>query len=70
MPVTARTGLPLILVPKVPVGNAENYRARRSQPADLSTLPVRSETAVISAAIVIKFPLDNHFIDAIFLGTF
>jgi hypothetical protein len=33
----------LILVSKVPVGNTENYRASRSQPADFSALPVRKK---------------------------
>jgi hypothetical protein len=33
----------LILVPKVPVGNTENYRASCSQPADFSALPVREK---------------------------
>jgi hypothetical protein len=42
----------------------------RSQPADFSQLPVRSETAVIPEVIVRKFSLENHFIDAIFLGKF
>jgi hypothetical protein len=44
-------GLPLILVPKVPVGNAEYYRVQRSHPADFAKFPVRSETAVIPAEI-------------------
>jgi hypothetical protein len=60
----------LILVPKVPVENAENYRVQRSQPADSSKLPVYSETADIPAVIVRTFPLKDHFIDAIFLGKF
>lgn len=44
-------GLPLILLPKVPVGNIENCRVRRSQPSDFSQLPVRSETFFISAEL-------------------
>lgn len=35
-------GLPLICVPKVPVGNAENHRVRHSQAADFPQLSVRS----------------------------
>ena len=48
--------------------NVENYRVQRSQPADSSKLAVHSETAVIPAGIVRAFPLENHFIDVIFLG--
>jgi len=60
--VAQRIGLPMNLAPKVPIGNAENYRTRRSQPEDFSKPPVRSETGVISAAVVSKFPLEYHFI--------
>jgi hypothetical protein len=65
-----RLGLHSILVPKVPVENAENYRVQlqRSQPADSSKLPIHSETANIPAVSVRTFPLENHFIQAIFLG--
>jgi hypothetical protein len=59
-------GLRLILVPKVPVENAENYRVQRSQPADSSKLAVHSETADIPAEIVRTFPLENHFIERYF----
>jgi hypothetical protein len=57
-------------MPKVPVENAENYRVPCSQPADFSQLPVRSEPAAILAVIVRRFRLENHFLDAIFLGKF
>jgi hypothetical protein len=63
-------GLRLILVPKVPGENVENYRVQRFQPADSSKLAVHSETAVIPAGIVRAFPLENHFVDVIFLGKF
>jgi hypothetical protein len=63
-------GLPLICVPKVPVGNVENYRVGCSQPEDFSKLPVRSEIAIIPAVIVHKFPPENHFTHAIFLGEY
>jgi hypothetical protein len=66
----ARTGLPLILVPKVPVGNVENYRVRRPQIEDYSKLPIRSAIANIPAGIARKSPPDNHFIHTIFCGEF
>jgi hypothetical protein len=58
------------MVTKVPVGNAENYRMERLQPADFAKFPVRSETAIIPAEIARPCPLKNRFINAIFLGKF
>jgi hypothetical protein len=40
-------GLPLICVPRVSVGNAENYRVCRSQPADFAQVPVRQKRPLL-----------------------
>jgi hypothetical protein len=39
----------LIFVPRVPVGNTENYSVRRSQHADFAQVPVCQDTAVSPA---------------------
>jgi len=49
--VNAQSGLALICVPRVPVGNPENYRVCRSQPADFAQVPVRRESADSSAEV-------------------
>ena len=53
-------GLRLILVPKVPVENAQNYRVQRPQPADFARLRVHPETAVIHAVIVRETKRKRH----------
>jgi hypothetical protein len=47
----SRVGLALICAPRVPVGNSENYRVCRSQPADFAQVPVRRESADFSAEV-------------------
>jgi hypothetical protein len=63
-------GLPLIYVPRVPVGNTENYRVCRSQPADFAQVPVRQGTAVFSAEIARNSLAKTASLTGIFLGKF
>jgi hypothetical protein len=63
-------GLPLIYVPRVPVGNAENYRVCRSQPADFAQVPVRQGTAVFSAEIARNSLAKTASLTVFFSGNF
>jgi hypothetical protein len=68
--VTPNGGLPLICVPRVPVGNTENYRVCRSQPADFAKVPVRQETAVFSAEIAHNSLAKTASLTVFFSGNF
>jgi hypothetical protein len=63
-------GLALICVPKVPVGNAENYRVRSLQLPEITAFPVHSKTPIIPAEIVHIMLIQKDVISAIFLGKF
>jgi hypothetical protein len=57
-------------MPRVPVGNAANYRVCRSQAADVAQVPVRQETAVFPAEIARNSPAKTASLTAFFSGNF
>jgi hypothetical protein len=57
-------------VPRVPVGNTENYRVCRSQSADFAQVPVRQGTAVFSAEIARNSLAKTASLTVFFSGNF
>jgi hypothetical protein len=63
-------GLALIRVPRVPFGNAENYRVRLLSLSEIIAFPLHSKTPIIPAEIVRTMLIPKDVISAIFLGKF